>query len=122
MTDEEFRYVKLESDEARIGKRDVLSAQMSLLKILGVIKNYHALRIKELKAKTKMYSNAKELNQNIKKIKENIPKLATAHSFVKDKETGKIGIKKRIEPITPGGNRDLEIQLREIQEKLRALQ
>lgn len=122
MADDEFRYVKLESDEAKIGKRDFLSSQVSLLRILKAVKNYHALRAKELKAKSKLYSGAKELGNDIKKIRENIPKLTTSRSFVKDKETGKIGIRQRTEPIRTGGDRDLEIQLREIQEKLRALQ
>ncbi|MEX2017093.1 MAG: hypothetical protein WD876_01330 [Candidatus Pacearchaeota archaeon] len=122
MGESEVRYVKLESDEAVVGKRDLLSSQMNLLRILKSVKNYHNLRLKELKAKSKLYSNAKEFNQNLRKIQFNIPKLTTSHSFIKEKETGKIGVRERMQPIKSGGDRDLEIQLRDIQEKLRALQ
>ena len=52
----------------------------------------------------------------------NIPKLTTSHSFIKNKESGKTEPRETIEAIRPGGDRDLEIQLRDIQEKLRALQ
>jgi len=122
MTEDEFRYVKLETDEAILSKRDILSSQMNLLKILKAVKNYHALRFKELKAKIRLYNIAKELHQDIRKIQLNIPKLTTSRSFVKEKETGKMQVKERMQPIRTGGDRDLEIQLQDIQEKLRALQ
>ncbi len=122
MTEDEFRYVKLETDEAILSKRDILSSQMNLLKILKAVKNYHALRVKELKAKTRLYNISKELHQDIRKIQLNIPKLTTSRSFVKEKGTGKMQVKERMQPIRTGGDRDLEIQLQDIQEKLRALQ
>ena len=122
MTEDEVRYVRLENSEGVLAKRYLLSTEMTLLRILRAIKGYHALRLKELKAKTSLYNNIKEVNQDIKKIRTNIPKLTTSHSFVKEKDTGKIGVKERKEAIRPGGNRDLENQLREIQDKLRALQ
>src|SRR3990167_4831720 len=120
MTEDEFRYVKLETDEAILSKRDILSSQMNLLKILKAVKNYHALRVKELKAKTRLYNISKELHQDIRKIQLNIPKLTTSRSFVKEKGTGKMQVKERMQPIRTGRDRDLEIQLQDIQEKLRS--
>src|SRR3989304_2480543 len=122
MTEDEVRYVRLENSEGVLAKRYLLSTQMNLLRILRAIKGYHSLRLKELKAKTSLYNDIKEVNQDIKKIQTNIPKLTTSRSFVKEKDTGKIGIKERRDAIRPGGDRDLEMQLRDIQEKLRALQ
>src|SRR3972149_4646188 len=122
MADDEFRYVRLESDEAITGKRDILSSQMNLLRVLKAVKNYHDLRLRELKAKSKLYGSAKEFGQNLKKLQADIPKLTTSRSFVREKETGKMQVKERMEPIRAGGDRDLEIQLQDIQEQLRALQ
>ena len=122
MTENEVRYVKLENNEGILTKRYLLSTQMNLLRILKAMKGYHALRLRELKSKTKLLNNIKEVSQNIKKIETNIPKLTTSHSFVREKESGKMGIRERKEVIRPGEDRDLEIQLRDIQEKLRALQ
>ncbi len=122
MAEDEVRYVKLENAEGVLAKRDFLSTQVNLLRLLRAIKAYHALRLRELKAKTSLYNDMKEVNQDIRKIQTNIPKLTTARSFVKEKDTGKMQIRERKEAIRPGGDRDLEIQLRDIQEKLRALQ
>ena len=69
-----------------------------------------------------MLSNIKEVNQNIKKMQLNIPKLTTSRYFEKEKKSGKVEIRERKEAIRPGEDRDLEMQLRDIQEKLKALQ
>lgn len=122
MGDDEFRYVKLETNEGVLAKRDLLSTQMNLLKLLRSIKSYHALRLNELKARTNLYNFFKQINQGIRSLQANIPKLTTSHSFEKNKESGKIQIKEKREAIRHGGDRDLEMQLRDIQEKLRALQ
>jgi len=122
MGSDEVRYVKLENNEGIIAKRYFLSSQMNFLNLLKAIKGYHYLRLKELKAKTKLLDNLRNVREEIKKIETNIPKLTTSRSFIKEKETGKIGIKERKETIRPGSDRDLEIQLRDIQEKLRDLQ
>ncbi|MEK6829180.1 MAG: hypothetical protein AABY15_03555 [Nanoarchaeota archaeon] len=122
MAENEVRYVKLENNEGILAKRYFLSTQMNLLRILRAINGYHALRLKELKIKTGLLNSIKEISQNVRKIEMNIPKLTTSHSFIKDKESGKLRARETREAIRPGGDRDLEIQLRDIQEKLRALQ
>jgi hypothetical protein len=121
MGSEEVRYVKLENNEGILAKRYFLSNQMNFLKLLKAIKGYHFFRLRELKARTNLLNDLREMKDNIKKLEMNIPKLTTARSFVKERETGKIGIKERKEAIRPGSDRDLEIQLREIQDKLREL-
>lgn len=122
MGSEEVRYVKLENSEGVLAKKYFLSSQMNFLNLLKAIKGYHYFRLKELKAKTKLLNSLRDIREEIKKIQVNIPKITTSHSFIKEKETGKIGIRERREAIRPGSDRDLEIQLREIQEKLRDLQ
>lgn len=122
MKDEDVMYVRLEGNEGILAKRYFLSAEMNLLRILKAIKNYHEVRLSELKSKTRLLNNIKEVGQNIKKIQMNIPKLTTSHSFVRENESRKVEIRERKEVIKPGQDRDLEMQLREIQDKLRALQ
>jgi len=122
MKEENVMYVKLENWEGILTKRYLLSTQMILLRILKAMKGYHFLRIRELKSKTKLLNNIKEMSQGIKKIEENIPKLTTSRSFVKEKETGKIEVKERVRAVKTKEDRDLEMQLLDIQEKLRALQ
>jgi hypothetical protein len=122
MAENEVRYVRLKSVEGILAERYFLSTEMNLLRILRAIKGYHALRLNELKIKAGLLNSIREISQNVKKIEMNIPKLTTSHSFVKNKETGKTEPRETREAIRPGGDRDLEIQLRDIQEKLRALQ
>jgi len=122
MTESEVRYVRLENSEGVLAKRYFLSTEMNLLRILRAVKGYHTLRTRELKSKSRLLNGIREVNQDIKKIQINIPKLTTSRSFVKEKETGKMQVRERAEAIRPGGDRDLEMQLRDIQDKLRALQ
>ena len=122
MTEAEVRYVKLENSEGILARKYFLSTQMNLLRILKAIKGYHALRLKELKSKAKLLNGMREVSQDIKKIQMNIPKLTTSHFFVREKDTGKVQIREKTEAIRPGSDKDLEMQLRDIQEKLRDLQ
>ncbi len=122
MAENEVRYVKLENADGILAKRYFLSTEMNLLRILRAINGYHALRLKELRIKATILNSIRDINKNVRKIEMNIPKLTTSHSFIKDKESGKMQTREIKEAIRPGGNRDLEIQLRDIQEKLRALQ
>lgn len=121
MANDEFRYVKFYGEEKVLAKTDLLSMQMNLLKILKAVKGYHAERLRELKIKSALLSRIKEVNQNVKKIQLNIPKLTTSRSFVRERESGKVEIRERKELVKPGEDRSLERELREIQDKLNAI-
>jgi hypothetical protein len=121
MRDNEVKYVRLDGNEGILAKRYFLSTEMILLKILRGIKGYHNARVKELKEKTKLLNSLREINQNVRKIQNNIPKLTTSklESEWEKPENIKTG---RMKTGESAEDRNLEMQLRDIQEKLRALQ
>ena len=122
VSEKEVRYVRLENEEGILTKRYILSTQMYLLKILEAMKRYHQGRISELKIKAKLLDVLKDVKQNVEKIQINIPKLTTFRYFTKEKESGKMEIKEVKKPMKYQKDVELEMQLKDIQEKLRALQ
>ncbi|MCK4647798.1 hypothetical protein KAT24_02625 [Candidatus Pacearchaeota archaeon] len=119
MKEESLVYVKLEYDEALQSKKDILSSQVNLLKIIKVIRHYRVLRLEELKEKAKMYRKIKELIANIKKIKTNFPKIKIPQLKKSDEEKE---FKEKIKETQESDHDDiLETQLQEIQNKLRAI-
>lgn len=125
MKSEEVRYVKLAGNEGVLAKRDILSMQMSLLRTLKTLRNFSKTRSEELKIKAKLFKTIKEFHSNISKIESNIPKLTTSpikKSNKKDAEEKEFSDLNIQSSITEKQNDDLESQLRDIQEKLKALQ
>jgi len=114
MKEQNLIHVRIESDEAMSSKKETLSSQMSLLMILKAIKKYKLLRAKELKIKADLHRKIKEINAEIGKLQSVLPKLKIPKPVHKEKEVKNID-KKIIE------DDDLESQLQEIQDKLRAL-
>ncbi len=117
MKEENPVYVKLEYEEALQSKKDILASQVGLLKIMRLIRRYKLLRLEELRMKAKIYRKIKELVLNIKKIKTTLPTIKIPQ-LKKDKEEEEF--EKKIKDIS-GSNYDdsLEIQLQDIQSKLR---
>jgi hypothetical protein len=117
MKEENPVYVRLSYDEALLAKRDVLSLQGDLLRIIKIIRTYKALRLQELKIKAKTYRKIKELILNIKKIKTELPKIKT-RPIKREENPIRDSISKSIDK---DENNDLEDQLQEIQAKLRSI-
>ena len=129
-------HVKLEYEEARQSKRDILLTEASLLKIARIIKTYKELRVRELELKEELKERFEELRANIratraylpilkmpklledieKKHEEKMERLEETAEIKKPKEK-KLPI---IQPkkIEKQKEDPLEAQLREIQEKL----
>ncbi len=119
MKEENFIYVKLEYEEALQSKKDILASQVSLLRMVQTIRRYRLLRLEELKIKAKIYRKIKELVTNIKKIKADLPHVKVPQIKKHDEEKEFV---KRIKDTT--GNEydnNLEIQLQQIQEKLKEI-
>ena len=114
MADEKLIHVRLEYEDAIQSKKDILSSEMDLLKIIQTIKKYHELRSKEFKLKIKLYRQIKTLLTEIRRLQKNLPELKIP-KILKKHETKEIISKKEI------ANDDIESQLREIQEKLNSL-
>ncbi|MEK6844815.1 MAG: hypothetical protein AABX44_01015 [Nanoarchaeota archaeon] len=112
---ENLIHIGLNRDELINSKKEILSTEAGLIRILQTIKKYHLLRTNELKLKTKLLKKLKETKAEIKKLEEilpkpKIPKILQGIENKKDKF--KISSKKD----------NLESQLEEIQKKLRDLE
>ena len=114
----EIIHVKLEYSQALEAKRDILSLELNMINIAKRIRNYQKIREKEMREKNKLKTALAEVKNNIKKIesiwpREHFPEL---EKFEEKMEQGFAEDKKQARH-----NADLEIQLKEIQERLRAL-
>jgi len=118
MKNENLIHVKLEYGEALQSKRDVLSAEMNLLRIAKTIKHYHILRTEELKIKSKLYRKIKDMIINMKKMQITLPTLKIPEILKKDR---KIEEPKKVQVKEKYYDESLESQLQEIQDKLKSI-
>ncbi|MBU3906718.1 MAG: hypothetical protein KKA64_00535 [Nanoarchaeota archaeon] len=112
-------HVKLEYEEGLQAKRDILTSEMDLIRIIKHIQRYNFLRNNEVKQKLKLKNKIRETLITIRKIQKIIPKLETQSKFRIEKEKDDF---KRLEEIGKQYDQNLEIQLKDIQEKLNRLQ
>ncbi len=120
---ENLIHVKLEHGEAIQSKKDILSSEMNLLRILQIIKKYHWLRSEELQLKLKLNKRIKNMVANIKKLQKILPELQIPSILKKGyneikTENIEIDIPKTEESAY---DKNLELQLFEIQEKLKSI-
>lgn len=123
MKNENLIHVKLEHKEALQSKKDILSSEMNLLRILQIIKKYHWLRSEELQLKLKFNKKIKEMVANIKKLQKTLPELQIP-SILKKEYNGIKTEKIEMEIEETGDSpydKNLEQQLLEIQEKLKSI-
>jgi hypothetical protein len=118
-------HIKLDYSEALQAKKDVLGSELGLLKIARAIKNHQVLRSDELKMKLRLHRKLKELKTTITKLQQVLPKVKIPE-ILEDKEdkeekkedkkqTARKRAKERAHDIS------LEVQLQEIQERLKQL-
>lgn len=118
MPEENLIHIKFENREAVLSKKDILSSQMILLKILKSIRGYNFYRSKELELKSLLYKKIKELETDIGKLQKTLPKAKMPDILTREKQekkeykTGK----------TKTYDKSLEDQLREIESRLNQLQ
>ena len=117
MNSKNLIHIKFEYWEAVQSKKDLLSSEMSLLKIGRKINKYHSFRNKELKLKIKLHKKVKEIKTSLNKLHTILPKIKIPE-ILQDEETGEL---KTEEPKKEIYNRDIENQLKNIQNKLRSL-
>jgi len=110
-------HVRINYEEAIQSKKDLLSSERDFIRVLKIIKRYRDLREKELNSKLKMQKKMKELKTNLGKLNETFPKIKVPDILKKNglEEDKPKKIKEE------NKDKDLESQLREIQEKLRKL-
>ncbi len=104
-------YVKVEYAEAISGKRELLSSQAGILKILKIIQNYKLVRKKELIKKDRLRLALANLKKKIKSTLIELPDIETNTEIVSSSN---------VQEITK--TKSIEAELREIQEKLAKLE
>ncbi len=122
--EENLIHVKLEYGEAVRAKREILSSEMKLLQLAKIIKNYHTLRLEELKTKMKLHRKIKETLGEIRKIQATVPKVKIPDILRREENDGEVKeIERKIASVkNKNSNNSIENQLREIQDKLKSLQ
>ena len=106
-------HIRLEHETALEGKKQLLSSEITMLELLKILKRYKTLRKKELVLKEKLKKELNNLKKDLSEIKEFFP--AKAAEFDLDKEHVEKVEKKTEE------ERDIESQLKDIQDKLAKL-
>jgi uncharacterized protein involved in exopolysaccharide biosynthesis len=105
-------HIKFEFGEAINSKRELLSSQMNLIKVIQKIKKYKELRKSELSNKASLKSKLREIELMMKNLRENLPKTRMPKE---EREEVKINI------IEKSKNENLEAELKEIKERLARL-
>ena len=113
-------HIKIESNEARQSKKDLLSIELEIIRILKLMKDYKSKRSEELRLKSKLKRKTSLTLTEVRKIQRALPKIKM--NDLREREE-KREIKEKItnsknEP----KNTELEKELEKIKEKLRALQ
>ncbi len=107
-------YVQLSYEEAISGKRELLSSQANILKILKIIQNYKLLRKKELTKKDKLRLEIANLKKKIKSTLIELPEIEQESQEISS--TIPITIKEEAK------TKSIDAELQEIQEKLAKLE
>jgi len=117
MNKENLIHIKLEYKEALQTKRDILSSQITLLRIAKTIRGYCTYRSGELELKLILYKKMKELKMNLRELQRTLPK-PKIPDILKKEGWEKTEQPKKIK----SPERNIEEQLQEIQERLNELQ
>ncbi len=115
MANENLVHIRLDSSELIDSKKEILSTEADLIRILQALKKYSVLRANELRLKARFLKKLKETKIELKKLEEILPKPEIPKilkEIDREKEKFSISLKKD----------NLEFQLDEIQRKLRELE
>lgn len=118
MSEENSIHVKLGYGEALQTKRDILSLEMTLLRIAKAIRGYGVYRSMELELKSILYKEMKNLRINLGKLQRILPKPKIPDILRKEGQEKTEPKPRKIR--SPEGS--IEEQLQEIQGRLNELQ
>ncbi len=116
---ENLIHVMFEMNEAVSLKREILHSEKSFLIMAKIVRNYSILRRNELRLKAGVYRKLKEVMSNINKLQKSLPRIKIPEFLHKEKAEREESY--RDERKGSYLKSDIESQLQEIQEKLRAL-
>ncbi len=120
-------HIKIDYDEAVASKKEVLLAEVSLLKTIKHMRLYNSLRKKEYLLKSRIKKDLSSMASNISKIEISLPEQhrikKVQRSFEKENIKNEVSYKKedKIEKIRKTRRDDIEIQIDEISKKLSEL-
>ncbi|MBS3085265.1 hypothetical protein J4225_01100 [Candidatus Pacearchaeota archaeon] len=119
---ENLIHVRLDYEEAREAKKDMLSLELSLVKLIRAIKTFKSLRLEELRLKKRLKVQISEFLKDMRKLKTELPELEIPRIIRHDEETGEIEGRKELDELSKKVNKkydsDIEEQLRDIRERL----
>ncbi len=114
--EEKLMHVKFNYPEAITSRRELLETERHLLKAMIAVNNYRKLRMMELKLKIRLQKKLREFGVRARKLQTTIPQIKVPKKL-SPKRTAL-----RIKKAKTKHEDSLESELREIQEKLQALQ
>ncbi len=117
-------HVKLEYDEAKQSKMDLLTSEIDMLNIIRAIEKYIAIRNIELNLKAKFYREMKKILMELRLLEANmpqihIPKPRHLQPLHADEKASQVPA--QMPEIKTKSEDQLERQLAEIQRKLKEL-
>lgn len=118
--EESLIHLRFGYSEAMNAKKDILSSQLNVLKIVQSINNYKKLKEEELKKNEKISLKIKSAKSDLTKLHRLLPKLKIPKILEKKEEKIKTDIEEKQTKVTRYGT--VEDQLRQIQEKLKNLE
>ncbi|MAH03757.1 hypothetical protein CMI39_03145 [Candidatus Pacearchaeota archaeon] len=118
---ENIVHIRIGYDEALQSKKDILLSEMSLLKVIKIMKKYHLSRMNELKLKLKLYKKIRGINIQIKKLQNVLPKTEISQVLKEEKSFKKIRNQKVFVNKERKQDNRIESQLKDIQSKLNSL-
>jgi hypothetical protein len=129
MKEESIFHIKVDYEDALQSRRDLLSSERDFLRILKIIRRYGILRKEELANKVRMQNKIRELKANLTRINHILPRIKIPDILKKKTipvpkkeeivEEKPIKAPVKVKEVTEED--DLEVQLRDIQERLQRL-
>jgi hypothetical protein len=120
MKNENLIHLRLSYEESVETKKNILNTEKDLITLLRTIKHYHAIRSEELRKKLMIQKKIKDLKLNITKLEQILPKIRIPEILRKETpDVKKEPVPKKMKK--EDYDKNIEGQLKEIQEKLRRL-
>jgi hypothetical protein len=114
---ESLIHVRLEYNEAKQSKRDLLASEADVISIIQSMNKYLAIREIELALKSKFYREIKKIAMEVKLLESNLPQIRAPRLIERHSEEKPI----EVEAIKTKGGDELEKQLMDIQRRLKQL-
>lgn len=130
MKKETIVHVKFDREESKEYKKEILHAQLNLLKITRSVRNFREARMKELEKKMKIYQELKDMRKKVRSLetslpKPKIPKIVQKSMEGEEKEEKEEEVLEKAKPEEKKKENksqdEIEAQLLEIKEKLKKL-